>query len=245
MAANPSSLTGAVTPTQRTRNILAIILAGLAVAAGVAWAPALLALSTELRPLEEFDVYRWCFSDAQQAQLHALVAQASQKFGVIALIFLATLVALVALSIVAGRRALRETASAAALARMGKWSLTFLVGGLALALGAYLIGSSSFLYGIQDSITGFNPLLRAVVTFLAVGIIPASEIISIILGGIALVRPTAAPASGETPPARGATGWRILTRSGLVVASLSVLALFTLVYFVGLFSIGWYPCFYF
>jgi hypothetical protein len=245
MAATPSDLTGPATPTQRTRKKLAITLAGLAVAASMAWAPALLSISTELRPLDEFDVYRWCFSDAQQAQLHALTAQANQQFSVIVLICLAMLAALVALSIVVGQRALRGTASAATLARMGKWSLAFLVGGLALALGVYLIANATggrFFLDIEDSITDLSPLLGTVVTFLAVGIIPASLVVSIILGGIALLWPTTAPASGETPPKRG---WRILARFSLVVASLSVLALFALVYLVGLFSIGWYPCFYF
>jgi hypothetical protein len=225
--------------------MLAIILAGLAVAASMAWTPALASISNELRPLDELDVYRWCFSDAQRAQLHALIGQADQQFSIIALVCLAALVALVALAIVAGRRALRATASAATLARMGKWSLAFLVGGLALALGAYLVGIATggrFFLDIQDSITSFNPLLGIVVTFLAVGTIPASEIISVILGGIALLRPTAAPAAGESPPKRV---WRVLTRIGVVLASLSALALFTFVYLLGIFNIGWYPCFYF
>jgi hypothetical protein len=235
MDATPSSLTGSATPPQRTRKILAIILAGLAVAASMAWTPALLSISDALRPLDGFDVYRWCFSDAQQAQLHALTAQAQQEFSVIALIGLVMLVALVALSIVAGRRALRETASAATLARMGKWSLAFLVGELALALAVYLIGNATggrFFLDIEDSITGFSPLLGTVVTFLAAGIIPASLVVSMILGGIALLRPTIAPASGETPPKRI---WRILTRIGLVMASLSALALFALIYLGGCF----------
>jgi hypothetical protein len=234
MDATPSSLTGSATPPQRTRKILATILAGLAVAASMAWTPALLSISDALRPLDGFDVYRWCFSDAQQAQLHALTAQAQQEFSVIALIGLVMLVALVALSIVAGRRALRETASSATLARMGKWSLAFLVGELALAV--YLIGNATggrFFLDIEDSITGFSPLLGTVVTFLAAGIIPASLVVSMILGGIALLRPTIAPASGETPPKRI---WRILTRIGLVMASLSALALFALIYLGGCFS---------
>jgi hypothetical protein len=222
MDATPSSLTGSATPPQRTRKILAIILAGLAVAASMAWTPALLSISDALRPLDGFDVYRWCFSDAQQAQLHALTAQAQQEFSVIALIGLVMLVALVALSIVAGRRALRETASAATLMRMGRWSLVCLVGGLAFALGIYLISFKFYFYG-------------NFMTYLAVGIIPALEVVSIILGSIALLRPTATPASGETPPKRG---WRILTRIGVVVASLSALTLFTLVYLAGVIFIG-------
>jgi hypothetical protein len=183
----------------------------------MAWTPALLSLANALRPLDEFDVNRWCFSDAR-------LAQARQQFSIIAFVCLAALVALVALSVVVGRRALRETASAATLTRMGKWSLAYLVGGLALALGAYLIGNSTggrFFLDIQDSITRLNLLLGAVVTYLAAGFIPASQVISAILGGIALLRTTAAAASGETPPKRG---WRVLARIGVVVASLSTLA---------------------
>jgi hypothetical protein len=225
--------------------MLAIILAGLAVAASMAWAPALVSISNALRPLHEFDVYRWCFSDAQRAQLDALIGQADQQFSIIALVCLATLVALVALAIVAGRRALRETASTTTLARMGQWSLAFLVAGLALALGAYLIGNATggrFFADIQDTFTDLNPLLEAVVTILAVGIIPAVLVVSTILGGIALLRPIAGSASGETPPKRG---WRVLARIGVVVASLSALAVFALAYLAGMFNIGWYPCFYF
>jgi hypothetical protein len=128
---------------------------------------------------------------------------------------------------------------------MGKWSLVFLVGGLALALGVYLIGTATggrFLADIQDSIIGLNPRLGAALTFMAVGIVPTSEIISIILGGIALLRPTAKPASGEPLPIRVR---RVPTRIGVVVASFSALALFALVYLLGIFMIGWNPCFYF
>ena len=76
-----------------------------------------------------------------------------------------------------------------------------------------------------------------VVTFLAVGIIPAGLVGSIILSGIALLRPRVAPASGEAPPKRG---WRVLARIGMVVASLSAPALFALVYLLGIFTIGFY-----
>ena len=225
MAATPSSLTSPATPTQRTWKTLTIILAGLAVAASTAWTPALLSISRELdNKLDNLYVptgysLRGYYTDAQ---LDALTAQARQQFSIIAFIYLAALVALVALSIVAGRRALRETASAATLMRMGRWSLVCLVGGLAFALGIYLISFKFYFYG-------------NFMTYLAVGIIPALEVVSIILGSIALLRPTATPASGETPPKRG---WRILTRIGVVVASLSALTLFTLVYLAGVIFIG-------
>src|SRR5262249_16795110 len=99
-----------------------------------------------------------------------------------------------------------------------------------------------FFLDIEESITDLSSFLATVVAFLAVSIVPASLVASIMLGGIGLLRPTAAQASGGTPPKRS---WRVLARIGVVVASLSVLALFALVYLVGLFSIGWYPCFYF
>ena len=66
--------------------------------------------------------------------------------------------------------------------------------------------------------------------------------LGLILGGIALLRSRTAPANNQPSPKRV---WRVLTLIGVVVASLSTLALFALVYLGGLFNIGWYPCFYF
>jgi hypothetical protein len=219
---------------------VATILAGFAVAAGMAWTPALLSIADALDPFDRLEAPIY-----NEAEIRALAAPAERKFGIITLICLAALVALVTLSIVAGRRALRETASAATLARMGRWSLAFLLGGLALAFGAYLIGNSTggrFFLDMRDAVTDLNPVLGAIMTVLAVGIIPASLIGSMLLSGIALLRPTAASASSETPPGRG---WRVLARIGMVVASLSTLAVFALVYVVGMFTIGFYLPFFF
>ena|SRR5215467_3874672 len=235
MAATPSSLSGPATPTQRTWKILAIFLAGLAVAASVAWTPVLLSLADELDPFDKLDAPL-----NSETQIHALAAPAEQRFGIITLIFLAALTALVTVSIVAGRRALRETASGEILVRMVRWSLAFLLGGLALTLGAYLIGTNTrgrFFLDIQSAITGLHSVLGTIVTFLAVGLIPASLVVSIILSGIALLRPTTASAGSETPPQ---IGWRVLARIDMVVASLSALALFALVYVLGIFTIGFY-----
>lgn len=240
MAATPSSLTGPAISPQRTWTILAISLASVAVVASIVWTPALLSIASALRPFDNLAT-----PITSEAQVRALAAPAEQHFGIITLICLATLVALVLLSIVAGRRALRATATADTLARMGRWSLGFLLGGLALSLGAYLIGQRTggrFFLDIQDAIVDFNPVLGAVVTYLAVGIIPASLVGSILLSGVALLRPTAASASSEPLPKRG---WRVLTRIGMVVASLSALAVFALVYAVGSFTIGFYLLFLF
>jgi hypothetical protein len=136
MAATSSSLTGPATATQRVWKILTTVLAGLAVVVTIAWTPALLSISIALDPARTSSDPIENYSKAQQ---QAMIAQAKQQFSIIAFICLVALVALVTLAIVAGRRALRETASAATLARLGRWSLVCLVGGLALAPGLFFI----------------------------------------------------------------------------------------------------------
>jgi len=193
MAATPSSITGLATPSQRAWKILTIVLTGIAVAASMAWTPALLSISIALDPGRNSGDPIENYSAAQQ---QAMIAQAKQQFSIIALICLVALMALVALAIAAGRRALRETASTATLARIGRWSLVCLVGGLALAPVIFLIrfGNAQFYYSyIEQPIRQLSPLLAQVVVSMALGLIPASQVVSVILSGIALLRRLEAP----------------------------------------------------
>ena len=226
MSATPSSLTGLATPTQRVWKILTTVLAGLAVVDTIAWTPALLSISIALDPARNSSDPIENYSKAQQ---QAMIAQAKQQFSIIAFICLVVLVALVALAIVAGRRALRETASAATLARLGRWSLVCLVGGLALAPGLFFIrtiGSGQFYYSyIEQPIRYFNPLLAQVVISTALGLVPASQVVSVILSGIALLRPTAGPAGSLRPQGT----WRAWTLIGMILASLIALVMFAAV----------------
>ena len=236
MAATPSRITGLATPTQRAWKILTIVLAGLAVVVSMAWTPALLSISIALDPGRNSGDPIENYSAAQQ---QAMIAQAKQQFSLIALICLLALVALVALAIVAGRRALRETASAATLARIGRWSLVCLVGGLALAPGLLLIRiirSGQFYYNyIEQPIRYFNPLLAQVVISMALGLVPASQVVSVILSSIALLRPTTGPAGGERAP-QGT--WRAWTLIGMILASLIALLMFAAVYLLAVLFIG-------
>jgi hypothetical protein len=240
MDATSSSLTGPATPTQRAWKILSIILAGLAVAASMAWTPALLSISGELDDRLDNLYVPTGYSLSgyyTDAQLDALVAQAKQQFSIIALICLVALVALVALAIVAGRRALREMASVATLARLGRWSLVCLVGGLALTPVIFFIrfGNVQFYYSyIEQPIRYFNPLLAQVVVSMALGLVPASQVVSVILSGIALLRPAAGPAGSLRPQGT----WRAWTLVGMILASLIALLMFAAVYLVALLFIG-------
>jgi hypothetical protein len=234
MAATSSSLTGPATPTQRAWKILTIVLAGLAVAVSMAWTPALLSISIALDPGRNRSDPIASYSAAQQ---QAMIAQAKQQFSLIALICLVALVALVTLAIVAGRRALRETARTATLARIGRWSLVCWLGGLALAPVIFLIrfGNVQFYYSyIEQPIRYFNPLLAQVVVSMALGLIPASQVVSVILSGIALLRPTAGPAGSLRPQGT----WRAWTLVGMILASLIALLMFAAVYLVSVIFIG-------
>jgi hypothetical protein len=238
MAATSSSLTGPATATQRVWKILTTVLAGLAVVVTIAWTPALLSISIALDPARTSSDPIENYSKAQQ---QAMIAQAKQQFSIIAFICLVALVALVALvtlAIVAGRRALRETASAATLARLGRWSLVCLVGGLALAPGLFFIrtiGSGQFYYSyIEQPIRYFNPLLAQAVISAALGLVPASQVVSVILSGIALLRPTAGPASSL----RRQGSWRAWALVGMIPASLIALLMFAAVYLLAVLFIG-------
>jgi len=234
MDATPSSLTGLATPTRRAWKILTVVLAGLAVAVSMAWTPALLSISIALDPGRNRSDPIASYSAAQQ---QAMIAQAKQQFSLIALICLVALVALVALAIVAGRRALRETASVATLARIGRWSLVCWLGGLAFAPVIFLLpfGNVQFYYSyIEQPIRYFNPLLAQVVVSMALGLIPASQVVSVILSGIALLRPTAGPAGSLRPQGT----WRAWTLVGMILASLIALLMFAAVYLVSVIFIG-------
>jgi hypothetical protein len=234
MAATPSSPTGLATPTQRAWKILTLVLAGLAVMVSMAWTPALLSISIALDPGRNSSDPIENYNAAQQ---QAMIAQAKQQFSLTALICLVALVALVALAIVAGRRALRETASTAALVRLGRWSLVCLVGGLALAPVIFLFrfGNVQFYYSyIEQPIRQLSPLLAQVVISMALGLIPASQVVSVILSGIALLRPTAGPSGSLRPQG----SWRAWTLVGMILASLIALLMFTAVYLVALLFIG-------
>lgn len=234
MAATPSSLTGPATPAQRAWKALTIVLAGLAVVASMAWTPALLSISIQLDPARNPGDHIEGYSKAQQ---QAMIAQAKLQFSLITLICLIALVALVALAIYAGRRALRETTSTAPLARMGRWSLVCLVGGLALAPIIFLFrfGNVQFYYSyIEQPIRQLNPLLAQVVISMALGLAPASQVVSVILSGIALLRPTAGPAGRLRPQGT----WRAWTLIGMILASLFALTMFAVVYLVAVLFIG-------
>src|SRR5262249_25626229 len=155
--------------------ILTIVLAGLAVVVSMAWTPALLSISIALDPGRNSGDPIENYSAAQQ---QAMIAQAKLQFSAVALICLIALVALVALAIVAGRRALRETASAATLARIGRWSLVCLVGGLALAPVMFLIrfeNAQLYYSYIEQPLIHLSPLLAQVVVSMALGLVPASQ----------------------------------------------------------------------
>ena len=201
-----------------------MLLACCAVAVAVALGPLSDRAARALRPPQLDGATR--YSDVE---VRAIVDPARQHLWALTLVSFAALVVLMGAAMLVGRRALRGTANERTLARLGIWALWCLVAGLILGLVPYLLD----VFRVSNIVllpTGTNLML----TSLAL----ASEVGSIILGGVALVRPAGTPVPTNSGMPQGA--WRGKVRLGLGAATLIGLAAFVLLAFVAQFTLGFY-----
>lgn len=223
MSLAPSGLArpGAGSAERRQRQVtLACLLAGGALVASAAWAPAMLAVAHALRPSQLADIPRY------RGDVQSAVDAARLRMQIVLLASVLAIVALAALAIVLGRKALRSTASAQTLARLERWAVASLVGGVAIWLVPDLL--SATVGGLFTLAANVSTVLAALMLAGAVG--------SVILSGIALRRTRAA----SQPTMARPRGWRVGARVCLVVAPLVVLAEVAFVSIVALFIVAFY-----
>ncbi len=112
-----------------------------------------------------------------------------------------------------------------------------LVGGLALAPVVFLMRfeNAQFYYSyIEQPLIHLSPLLAQVVVSMALGLVPASLVVSVTPSGIALLRLAAGPA-GSLGPQGTRSAWTLV---GMILTSLIALLMFTTVFLVALVFIG-------
>lgn len=219
----PAGHAASVPGPRRGLGALAILLACCAVAVAVALGPLSDRAAWALRPPQLDGVTRY-----SNVELQAIVDPARQHLWALTLVGFAALVALAGAATLVGRRALREWVDERTLERFGTWSLWCLVAGLVLGLVPYLLD----VFRVSNFV-----LLPMSTNLLLTSLALADEVGSVILGGVALVRPagTSVPTDSVISPA-----WRGKVRLGLGAAILVSLSAFALLAFVAQFTLGFY-----